>query len=95
MKPSTAKVYALLKVRGPDGVSPREAARWAGCDRLAARIHDLKAEGHEFTHRDEPNGNGGQHRRYFLVEPRPVPTRGVQETFADWAPGELQEAYGR
>ena len=47
MKPSTAKVYALLKVRGVDGVSPDEARRWAGCDRLAARVSELRAEGHE------------------------------------------------
>lgn len=86
MKPSTAKVYALLKVRGPDGVSPREAQRWAGTDRLASRIFDLKAEGHVIRHKDEPNGNGGQHRRYFLEEPTPAPT---------FAPGELMELWGK
>jgi hypothetical protein len=94
MKPSTAKVYALLKVRGVDGVSPDEARRWAGCDRLAARVAELRAEGHEVMTVTERHP-GGNHARYVLREPRAVPTRGVQETWADWSQGELQEAFGK
>jgi hypothetical protein len=94
MKPSTAKVYALLKVRGVDGVSPDEARRWAGCDRLAARVAELRADGHEVLTVTERHP-GGNHARYVLREPRAVPTRGVQESFAGWAPGELMESFGK
>jgi len=94
MKPSTAKVYALLKVRGVDGVSPDEARRWAGCDRLAARVAELRADGHEvMTLRETVRGS--TYARYVLREPRAVPTRGVQETWPDWSQGELQEAFGK
>jgi len=94
MKPSTAKVYALLKVRGVDGVSPDEARRWAGCDRLAARVSELRADGHEvMTLRETVRGS--TYARYVLRAPRAVPTRGVQETWPDWSQGELQEAFGK
>lgn len=94
MKPSTVKVYALLRVRGVDGVSPDEARRWAGCDRLAARVAELRAEGHEVLTLRETR-LGATYARYVLREPRPEPTRGVQQSLDGWAPGEITEAYGR
>ena len=36
-----------------------------GCFRLAARVHDLRAKGHEIETRMEPH-DGGKHARYFL-----------------------------
>ena len=77
MKPSTLRVYALLKVRGVDGLSPDEARRWAACDRLAARVAELRAEGHEILTVTERHP-GGTHARYVLRPPRPAPMRGVQ-----------------
>jgi hypothetical protein len=72
MKPSTAKVYALLKVRGVDGVSPDEARRWAGCDRLAARVAELRAEGHDIETVYQ-TVRGKRFARYIIREPRPQP----------------------
>lgn len=89
VKPSAAKVLALLEIRRESGVSPDDARYWAGCDRLASRIFDLRGEGIAIRHKDEPNANGGQHRRYFLVEPEPATPA------ATYAPGELMELWGK
>jgi hypothetical protein len=93
MKPSTAKTLHLLRVRGVDGVSPAEARRWAGTDRLAARVAELRSEGYEVMTLREMVG-GSSFARYVLRE-RPAPMAGVQETFAGWAPGEVAEVFGK
>ena len=81
MKPSTAKVYALLKVRGVDGVSPDEARRWAGCDRLAARVSELAGRG---PRSDDPprDALGFTYARYVLRRPGPVPYPAAQPEWA-------------
>jgi hypothetical protein len=43
MKPSSARVLALLRER-PAGITPRDALE-IGCMRLAARVNDLRADG--------------------------------------------------
>lgn len=81
LKPSAAKVYALLRARGVDGLSPDEARRWAGCDRLAARVAELRAESHEVMTLRE-TVRGVTYARYVLRQPRREPMRGVQEGMA-------------
>jgi len=44
VKPSAASVLRLLRER-PDGITPKDALE-VGCMRLAARVSDLRADGH-------------------------------------------------
>jgi hypothetical protein len=85
VKPQTGATLVLLRVRGEDGLTPDQARRWAGTDRLAARVAELRAEGHDIeTVRETVRGK--TFARYVLRE-RPA--------YADWSPGELQEAFGK
>jgi hypothetical protein len=68
VKPQTARVLEYLRERGIDGVSPNEARLRVGCDRLAARIHEIRADGHTVRRIEEPNLGPGDHARYYLVE---------------------------
>lgn len=84
MKPQTASVLWLLRERGTSGVTDDDARDHESvrCHRLAARIHELKAEGFAIRHTDEPHA-GGTHRRYFLHERTTfAPVSGVQEGLA-------------
>jgi len=49
MKPSTRAVLALLREQGVDGVTPALALSEVGTMRLAARIAELRAEGHDIV----------------------------------------------
>ena len=78
MKPQTRSVLALLHSRGRDGVTPAEARRAVGTDRLAARIGELRAEGYPIRS-ELVTVEGSRFARYFLEDtPLPVPDRGVQ-----------------
>ena len=77
LKPSAFRVLNLLRRQGARGLSPNEAHLLAGCDRLAARILELRAAGHEVMTLNERHP-GGTHARYVLCE-RPAPTTGIQE----------------
>ena len=70
MKPSAALILDLLRRRGPAGVSPAEARLLAGCDRLAARVCELRQDGHVITTKPE-TCMGATYARYVLIE-RPV-----------------------
>jgi len=83
VKPSSAHVLALLRQRGPAGVSPNEARLLAGCDRLAARVCELRAEGHDIRTGSE-TAHGATYARYRLHE-RPVQLS-VFDTAGDAAP---------
>lgn len=72
MKPQTGATLVLLRVRGKDGLTPDEARRWAGTDRLAARVAELRAEGHEIETRRE-TVRGKTFARYVIREPKPLP----------------------
>ena len=87
MKPSAGKVLAMLRVRGIDGLTPDQARRWCGTDRLAARVAELRAEGYVITTKYERHP-GGTHARYVIEEP-PV------TDYANWTQGELAEAFGK
>ena len=59
----TEQILAMLK-RGP--VTPLQALSEANCFRLAARIHDLKAEGHDIRC-DMVDHNDKKFAQYTLV----------------------------
>ena len=67
MKPSAALILDLLRRRGPSGVSPAEARLLAGCDRLAARVCELRAAGHDIRTGSE-TAHGATYARYRLHE---------------------------
>lgn len=79
MKPQTSSALWLLRERGSAGVTDDDAREAIRCHRIAARIHELRAEGFDIRHRDETHA-GGTHRRYFLHERHEfAPVSGVQE----------------
>ncbi|MBX3031900.1 MAG: hypothetical protein KF809_17270 [Chloroflexi bacterium] len=66
----TQELLALLRER-PEGVTPLEALDEIGTLRLAARVYDLRAEGHVIEDRTVPvtarNGRTAHVKRYRLV----------------------------
>ena len=78
MKPSAEAVLRLLEAR-PEGVTSLDAL-YAGCgSRLAGRVHELRAEGHDVTSTYETTANGARIVRYRLAPHRFAPVTGVQE----------------
>ena len=83
MKPQTQRTLAVLRNRGAGGMTALDALEWVGTARLAARVDELRKEGHRIE-RDMIRTRGGTHvARYRLVEDEPV------------APGELMELWGK
>lgn len=80
MKPATRQVLDFLRLRGPDGATPAEARHALACDRLAARVHELRAAGYDVESVAERTPAGARIARYFLRE-RPVlaPVTGSQQ----------------
>ena len=77
MKPSAALILALLRRRGSAGVSPAEARLLAGCDRLAARVLELRQEGFDIRTGSE-TCQGATYARYRLYEaPRQLDLFGI------------------
>lgn len=64
-----------------EGITPIEALQLFGCMRLAARIADLKADGHRIARTDDIH-EGGRHARYRLVI---AEERRTVATLDDWA----------
>ena len=86
MKPSTAAILALLRRRGVAGLSPAEARLLAGCDRLAARVRELRLEGHDIRTGSE-TAHGATYARYALHEaPRQLTLLDSQLTASPCAP---------
>ena len=80
MKASNAAALAYLRLRGADGASPAEARSAIACDRLAARVHELKAMGFDIRTIRERSPMGATYARYVLVErPRFAAVTGIQE----------------
>jgi hypothetical protein len=71
----SAAILALLRERREEGLTSLDALRLVGSFRLAARIADLHAAGHEITSTMEPLPNGKRIARYRLVEPEPEPVQ--------------------
>ncbi len=74
MKPSTRDVLELLREQGVDGVTPALALAEAGTMRLAARIAELRAEGHDIVNVGFRTPTGKFVANYVLRE-RPVQLR--------------------
>ena len=68
MKPSTARVRALLILRGAQGLTPLEALRYAGTMRLAARVAELRAMGDRITTTTVRTPEGAHVARYVREE---------------------------
>lgn len=64
-------VLLLLRWNGDRGLTPLEALDEVGTLRLAARIHDLRAEGHDIRSVSTVMPNGKTVARYVLIEAKP------------------------
>jgi len=80
MKPATAQVLAFLRFRDAAGATPAEARNALACDRLAARVHELRAAGYVIESVRERSPMGATYCRYFIRErPAFAPVTGSQE----------------
>ena len=59
------QVLNFLRTHG--SITPLDAMLHINCYRLAARIHDLRGQGHNIKTVEEAH-DGGTHARYELVE---------------------------
>lgn len=66
MKPQTAAVLKLLCARGDAGVTTLEALRAVGTFRLAARIAELRDDGHIIRSTTVKTPEGAHVARYTL-----------------------------
>jgi len=71
VKPQARQVLHYLALRGKDGASPAEARAAIACDRLAARVHELREYGYDIESVAERTPMGARIARYYL--------RGTQE----------------
>ena len=71
----TEAVLTLLRRNGAAGLTPLEALRTVGTMRLAARIADLRAMGHEIETQTITTDSGARVARYVLHE-KPDASRG-------------------
>lgn len=62
------EILRQLRMRGPAGLTPLQALDDVGTMRLAARIADLRAEGHDIRTDSITTPNGRRIARYVLVE---------------------------
>ena len=68
----TDMILSLLRARGDRGCTAMDALNEVGSFRLAARIADLRADGHTITSTMETTATGKRIARYRLVEPQAV-----------------------
>jgi Helix-turn-helix domain len=76
VKPSTRQVLELLREQGVDGVTPALALSEVGTMRLAARIAELRAEGHEIVNVGWRTPTG-KHVALYVLREREQLTLGV------------------
>lgn len=65
-------ILDMLKRSGDAGVTPQEALREASCFRLAARISELRAQGHDIQTKSYKTPGGAVVARYVLKRPEPA-----------------------
>ena len=63
----TTAILAMLRTH-PEGITAFDALNWAGSFRLAARISDLRAQGHDIVTVLEPRTKNARIARYRLRE---------------------------
>lgn len=79
MKPQAAAVLGALRSQRADGLTPDQARRWLHCDRLAARVKELRDAGYPITTHYQTSDAGARYARYTLALPdRPAPLTGTQ-----------------
>lgn len=59
----------LRHLRQEGSITQREAARRYEIYRLAARIYDLRRQGHQIEKEMETSDDGKQYARYYLKQP--------------------------
>ncbi len=59
----------LRHLRQEGSITQREAARRYEIYRLAARIYDLRRQGHQIEKKMETSDDGKQYARYHLTQP--------------------------
>ena len=65
----TLRVLDLLRSQGDEGVTALDALQIVGSLRLAARILELRDEGHDIVTRWETTPTGKRVARYVLLAP--------------------------
>lgn len=79
MKASTRQVLDFLRLRGRDGATEAEIQSATAIRSGAQRIHELiHLHGIEVDKVMERSPIGARYARWFVREPRPVPTTGQQ-----------------
>ena len=68
MKPQTKMVLRHLREHG--SITSREALRAYGCDRLAARVWEVRQAGYRVEKTMEAQQDGAHFARYFLARKR-------------------------
>jgi predicted transcriptional regulator len=66
MNPYESQTQAILRMLKERDITAIDALREAGCLRLAARISDLRAEGHEISSQMVTTASGKRVARYSL-----------------------------
>jgi hypothetical protein len=73
-KPTQAQRILQRMREHPEGITAMEALDEIGCFRLAARIYDLRAEGHQIIEETQSTPTGKHVARYRLIGIAPTPT---------------------
>jgi hypothetical protein len=83
------KALILVHLRYGDGLQPLEALNKYGCNRLAARIRDLRRDGWDITTKIVTTPSGKRVARYSLTDPAqkeptgvPIPGRNAGDKYA-------------
>lgn len=74
-KTQEQKLLEMLEESGERGVTPMDALRIAHSFRLAARIYDLKAKGHDIETTTYVTEDGAHVARYILHPPVITPVQ--------------------
>lgn len=72
-KPTQAERILAYMREHPEGITAMTALQDLGCFRLAARIYDLRREGHQITEETHTTDTGKHVARYRLIGIAPTP----------------------
>lgn len=77
-KPTQAERILAYMREHPEGITAMTALQDLGCFRLAARIYDLRREGHQITEETHTTDTGKHVARYRLIGIAPTPAPAVK-----------------